>query len=331
MPGQVCPARYAEQAAPLRSGNTPVAASQPALWGPRYEEGVHGPPHPVALGLRAPLCSRDQEHEAVGGAAGGVYTAQSSAHMCVPMITLSARGQGRALGCAAGEAAKALEGSFSLQEPCRFPSSHAWSPDQPGFLRWERDPGCTGDPGPNHPRHSRTGRRRSGLPHTRTGAHTHPTQSVGASRRRRLCDPPVCACARGHTLGAVWHTTPSTSGRVSPRDSCPAWEGDPPSGAPPYLCRSLHYPVVGGQTVAAPAGDREVARCWPGSLLFITGLCGARCRGGASLRAQPRLLRTWKGTPSGTGTGSLPWLSLLARSPGAMTLAVDNEVQDPGG
>lgn len=141
----------------------------------------------------------------------------------------------------------------------------------------------------------------------------------------------ILPCARGHTLGAVWHTTPSTSGQVSPRDSCPAWEGDPPSGAPPYLCRSLHSPVVGGQTVAAPAGDREVARCWPGSLLFITGLCGARCRGGASLRAQPRLLRTWKGTPSGTGTGSLPWLSLLARSPGAMTLAVDNEVQDPGG
>lgn len=180
MPGQVrragCSSAFWEHA----------CRGKPASFvGPQVRGGGAWASPPCGLGFAGPSLVSRPGTRGGGGAAGGVYTAQSSAHMCVPMITLSARGQGRALGCAAGEAAKALEGSFSLQEPCRFPSSHAWSPDQPGFLRWERDPGCTGDPGPNHPRHSRTGRRRSGLPHTRTGAHTHPTQSVGASRRRR--------------------------------------------------------------------------------------------------------------------------------------------------
>lgn len=98
---------------------------------------------------------------------------------------------------------------------------------------------------------------------TRSQAHSRahaPTRQWGLAAE----GAPGSSCVRGaHTptaLGDMWHTTPSTSGWESPRDSCPTWEGDPPAGAPLYLCRCVHSPVVGGQTVAAPAGDRGM---WP--------------------------------------------------------------------
>lgn len=74
---------------------------------------------------------------------------------------------------------------------------------------------------------------------------------------REARDPPVftlCVCAQGDT----WDKPPDF--RLGTPQEMPAgllhMGGVPVLGTPWYLCGCFHSPVVGGQAVTAPAGDK---------------------------------------------------------------------------
>lgn len=173
MPCQVRPARYAEQAAPLCSGNVPVAASQPAMRRgctglPALRNWVRGPPltsRPGAWG---------------GGLMGGLHGTELCPHVCPH--DHAARSQ-HCPHAPSPDQRKPHSGWSCQGSRGRSGASRAsWDGNETAGALRSQPPRTQQEGAPASPgKHARR----------RTVAHTHPPVS-GASRPRGLRDPRVC-------------------------------------------------------------------------------------------------------------------------------------------